>query len=127
MNAAAYLLNLVIRVLGASALALGLSFWLGYARSLTQLHMLLGIGLLLSLWAVAWIAWLSAGRGALAAFGVVGHSHPGLRRRPGPDLPGSPSLDRPTRASGGRHDRDRSRDTARSRDIAAAGFGRLTC
>lgn len=71
MNAAAYLLNLVIRVLGASALALGLSFWLGYARSLTQLHMLLGIGLLLSLWAVAWIAWLSAGRGALAAFGVV--------------------------------------------------------
>ena len=34
----------LIKVFGAAALLLGLAFWLGYARPLTQLHVGLGIG-----------------------------------------------------------------------------------
>jgi hypothetical protein len=38
---------------------------------LTQLHILLAIGLVLSLWAVAGIAWITTGRSLLAAFAAV--------------------------------------------------------
>jgi hypothetical protein len=71
MNMPARLLNILIRVCGAGALALGLAFWLGYARSLTQLHMGLGIGLVLSLWALAGITWRNAARGGLVAFATA--------------------------------------------------------
>jgi hypothetical protein len=71
MDTSARVLNLLIRALGAGALALGLAFWLGYARSLTQLHMGLGIGLVLSVWAVSLIAWRTTGRGGLAALGAA--------------------------------------------------------
>jgi hypothetical protein len=71
MDSSARVLNSLIRALGAGALALGLAFWLGYARSLTQLHMGLGIGLVLSVWAVSLIAWRTTGRGGLAALGAA--------------------------------------------------------
>jgi hypothetical protein len=71
MDTSARVLNLLIRALGAGALALGLAFWLGYARSLTQLHMGLGIALVLSVWAVSLIAWRTTGRGGLAALGAA--------------------------------------------------------
>jgi hypothetical protein len=45
MNTAAHLLSILIRVCGAGALTLGLAFWLGYARSWTQLHIGFGIAL----------------------------------------------------------------------------------
>jgi len=60
----------LIKVFGAAALLLGLAFWLGYARPLTQLHVGLGIGLVLCVWAVSWIAWRN-GRAGLAAFGLI--------------------------------------------------------
>ena len=75
MDTSARVLNLLIRALGAGALALGLAFWSGYARSLTQLHMVLGLGLVLSVWVLSWIAWRKTGRGGLphlgAACGIV--------------------------------------------------------
>jgi hypothetical protein len=33
------------RIFAATALSLGLAFWLGYARSLTRVHIALGTGL----------------------------------------------------------------------------------
>lgn len=71
MNAAAHVLSLLIRIFGASALALGLAIWLGYARSLILLHLGFGMGLALSLVAVSWIAWMKTGRGGLAVFGAA--------------------------------------------------------
>ena len=68
---AAEVLNVLIRAAAGSALALGLAFWLGYARSLTQLHMGLGIGLVLCVWATSWVAWSTNTRRGLAALGVV--------------------------------------------------------
>jgi hypothetical protein len=90
MNSAAHLLNVFIRVVGAAALVLGLAFWLGYGRSFTRLHMGLGAGLVIAMWALAGIVWRNAGRPALAAFagawGAVtlafGITHGGLL--PGP-------------------------------------------
>ena len=71
MATSARVLSIVIRVCGGAALLLGLAFWLGYARHLTQMHMWLGIGVVLSLWAQAVLAWISHGRDGLAAFAVV--------------------------------------------------------
>jgi pimeloyl-ACP methyl ester carboxylesterase len=44
MDTLARLFNILIRVCGAGAFTLGLAFWLGYARSLTQLHALVLAG-----------------------------------------------------------------------------------
>ena len=71
MDTSARVLNLLIRALGAGALALGLAFWSGYARSLTQLHMVLGLGLVLSVWVVSWIAWRKTGRVGLPLLGAA--------------------------------------------------------
>jgi hypothetical protein len=71
MNVAVRVLDILIRAFGAAALVLGLAFWLGYARSLTQLHIGLGIGVVLCLWAVAWVAWRNRRRRGLAAFAVA--------------------------------------------------------
>jgi hypothetical protein len=64
----ARLLNILIRLCGTGALALGLALWLGYASSLTQLHIGFGIGLVASLWVLAGIAWRNTARGGLVAF-----------------------------------------------------------
>src|SRR5262245_32594881 len=64
-------LNILVRLCGTGALGLGVAFWLGYARFLTRLHMTLGIGLVLSLWALAAIALKSRTRGGLIAFASV--------------------------------------------------------
>jgi hypothetical protein len=57
LNTAARVLNTLIRICGAGALVLGLAFWLGYGRSLTPLHIALGIGLVICLWALTGVAW----------------------------------------------------------------------
>jgi hypothetical protein len=71
LDTVARLLNILIRACGAAALALGLALWLGYASSLTQLHIWFGIGLVAFLWALAGIAWRSAARARLIAFASV--------------------------------------------------------
>jgi hypothetical protein len=68
METTARVLNILIRVCGGAALALGFAFWLGYLRFLTQVHIGLGLGLVLSLWALAGIAWRKTARRRLAAF-----------------------------------------------------------
>jgi len=67
----ARILNIMIRLCGTGALLLGVAFWLGFARGLTQLHMGLGIGLVISLWALAWIVWRSTKRNSLVAFAAI--------------------------------------------------------
>ena len=60
----------MIRICGFGAVLLGAAFWLGYARSLTQLHMALGIGVVLSLWILAALAWRDTSQRRLVAFAV---------------------------------------------------------
>jgi hypothetical protein len=82
----AHVLNIVIRVLAATALILGLAFWLGYAGSLTGVHIAIGAGLVLCLWVLAGIAWRNGGRTRLVAFAAAwglgtwlfGFTHGGL-------------------------------------------------
>ena len=71
METSARVLNILIRVCGGAALALGLAFWLGYARSLTLLHIRFGIGVVLFLWALAAIAWWKTTRHNLALFATA--------------------------------------------------------
>lgn len=82
----AHVVNIVIRVLAVTALLLGIAFWLGYARSLTRLHMAIGTGLVLCLWVLAGIAWRNGGRLGLVTFAAAwglgtwlfGFTHGGL-------------------------------------------------
>jgi hypothetical protein len=71
METSARVLNNIIRVCGGAALALGLAFWLGSARSLTLLHIRFGIAVVLSLWALAAIAWWKTTRHSLALFATA--------------------------------------------------------
>ena len=71
METSARVLNIMIRVCWGAALALGLAFWLGYARSLTLLHIRFGIGIVLSLWALSVIAWWKTTRHNLALFATA--------------------------------------------------------
>jgi hypothetical protein len=60
----------ILRISGGGALLLGLAFWAGYARSLLQLHMVLGIVLVVSLWLLAANAWRNRARAGLVAFAI---------------------------------------------------------
>jgi hypothetical protein len=71
MNTPARVLNILIRVCGGGALALGLAFWLGYAKSLIQLHMAFGIALVVFLWALAGLAWMNTARTGLVLFAAA--------------------------------------------------------
>jgi hypothetical protein len=64
-------LTILIRVCGFGAFALGLAFWFGYAGSYIQVHTTLGIMLVLSLWALAGIAWRNGVRRDLILFAAV--------------------------------------------------------
>jgi hypothetical protein len=64
-------LTILIRVCGFGAFALGLAFWFGYAGSYIQVHTTLGIMLVLSLWALAGIAWRDGVRRDLISFAAV--------------------------------------------------------
>jgi len=65
------ILKSLIRLCGVAALVLGLAFWFGYAGSFIQLHIVLGILLVLSLWALAGIALWEGVRRDLISFVVV--------------------------------------------------------
>jgi len=75
MKPATIVLEMLTRVLGALLIVLGLLFWTGNARTLVPLHMLLGISLVLALWALAVlaaVARVSLGLVALAlAWGLI--------------------------------------------------------
>ena len=71
MATSARVLSIVSRACGGAALLLGLAFWMGYGRSFTRLHMFFGIALVLTLWALAAVAWKSTARRDLAVLAVV--------------------------------------------------------
>ncbi len=58
---------MVLRLCALAALTLGILFWTGHADQLHDLHMLIGIVLVLSLWTVAFAQIASPGGIALAA------------------------------------------------------------
>ena len=75
MRTAATTIQFIVRLGGTLQLALGLLFWAGYALDFVGLHMLLGILLVLALWALAGMAIgarVAPGLAALAfAWGLV--------------------------------------------------------
>ena len=68
MNLATRFFKNLTLLCGGSALILGLAFWLGHGRAFTQLHMRLGMAVVLSLWALAGIAWRVGVPGSIVAF-----------------------------------------------------------
>ncbi len=70
MQTAARTLKLLIRLTGGTAMLLGLAFWAGYLRGWLPLHLVAGLGLVLSLWGVAILAWRSGTRPGMATFVV---------------------------------------------------------
>jgi len=65
------ILSALLQLCGAGALLLGVAFWLGYAPGLTQLHIGLGLALVLLLWTLAWIALQRTARYGLATLAAV--------------------------------------------------------
>src|SRR5262249_20583720 len=67
MKTAATIFQILIRLTGLTAIVLGLLFWSGNALTLIPIHMLVGIVLVLSLWALAGLAaWAGVSRGLVA-------------------------------------------------------------
>ncbi len=71
MHATARLLELLLRLCGTAVLLLGLAFWLGYGRSFTQVHIRLGIAVVLLLWVIAGVAWRAGARIGVVALAVA--------------------------------------------------------
>ena len=70
MHTTARLLEGLLRLCGSAALLLGLAFWLGYGRSLTQLHIRLGTTVVVLLWVIAGLAWRAKAGVRLVALAV---------------------------------------------------------
>ncbi|HEY3060999.1 MAG TPA: hypothetical protein VGL99_18705 [Chloroflexota bacterium] len=71
MRTAATILNMVIRVDALILVTLGVLFWTGNAFNLIPVHMLLGILLVLSLWALAILGWRGGAPVGLALGAIV--------------------------------------------------------
>jgi hypothetical protein len=71
MTTAATVIRWLVRVLGLVMVSLGLLFWTGNALALLPVHMLAGLVLVLSLWALALLAALTGVSPGLVALAVV--------------------------------------------------------
>ena len=71
MRTATTMIAMVLRVLGLIMIVLGLLFWTGNALALIGLHMLIGIIVVLLLWALALLAARSRVGVGLVALGIV--------------------------------------------------------
>jgi hypothetical protein len=65
------LLDYFVKIGGVAALILGLAFWAGALTSLVPLHIALGIGIVLALWALAFLALRKKASGSLVATALV--------------------------------------------------------
>jgi hypothetical protein len=65
-------LQMLIRVIGTIMVVLGVLFWTGNAYSLVNVHMLLGLTLVILLWVVAGLAGRAGVHLALVGLAVVG-------------------------------------------------------
>jgi len=63
--------RMTVRVVGLSMLILGIVIWTGSADGLVPVHMLLGVVLVLALWAIAVLALQSGTRPALPATAIA--------------------------------------------------------
>jgi hypothetical protein len=89
VKATAFILQMIVRVGGLAMIALGLLFWSGNALSLIPVHMLLGLILVLCLWALAVLgAFARAGWGRIALAAVWGLITPVLGVTQGAIVPG---------------------------------------
>lgn len=70
MGRAAVVTRILVRACGLVLVALGVLFWLGIAKTLVPLHMLVGLVLVLCLWTIAVLA-LRARVGAGPAAGAI--------------------------------------------------------
>src|SRR5215813_11885551 len=64
-------LQMYVRVIGVIMIVLGLLFWTGNANGLIPVHMLLGITLVLALWALAVLAALAGVNVGLVVLALV--------------------------------------------------------
>lgn len=71
MRATANVLRILVSAIGAIMIVLGLLFWSGNADSLIPLHMLLGVVLVLLLWAIAVMALVARVNPVLALVAIV--------------------------------------------------------
>ena len=71
MRIALIVAQMVVRILGSIMIVLGLLFWTGNALALIPVHMLLGLVLVLSLWAVGLLAARSGEQPALVALAIA--------------------------------------------------------
>jgi hypothetical protein len=71
MRTATTVIGMLIRLLGLIMIALGLLFWTGNALNFIGLHMLIGIVLVLLLWALAIMAARSGVSLGLVALGIA--------------------------------------------------------
>lgn len=71
MRTATKVIEMLIRVLGLVMIVLGLLFWIGNALNLIGLHMLIGIIVVLLLWALAIMAARSGVSLGLVALGII--------------------------------------------------------
>ena len=63
--------RMTVRVVGLAMLILGLVIWMGSADGLVPVHMLLGVVLVLALWAIAVLALQAGTRPALPAIAIA--------------------------------------------------------
>ncbi len=67
----ARLLKLLVRLCGLAALLLGLAFWTGHLFSWLSVHMLLGLVVVLAMWATAALGFRAGVRRGTAAFAAL--------------------------------------------------------
>jgi hypothetical protein len=71
MKTSAMVAVMLVRLAAVILIVLGVLFWTGHASSLVPLHILIGLVLVLALWALAVIALQSGVRPALPALAIV--------------------------------------------------------
>jgi hypothetical protein len=71
MKATANVLRILVSAIGVVMIVLGVLFWSGSAFALLPLHMLLGVVLVLLLWAIAVMALMARVNPTLAVVGLI--------------------------------------------------------
>lgn len=83
-------IRVLVGIAGVIMVALGAAFWTGNALTLVPIHMLIGLGIALSLWVLALLALLRGVRPGLAVVALLwGLLMPALGLAQGRLLPGS--------------------------------------
>jgi len=71
MRTTTVIAQMLVRLCGVILIVLGILFWTGNALSLVNLHMLIGLLFVLSLWVVSVLAGVAHQSGGLVALGII--------------------------------------------------------